>query len=137
MSHPVGMFKNRLISFTSLISPLVLLLTEASEVVVGWGGGRAGTVAKREKRRIDLSIVIFKRAALLVLIVDGSASKAADGGTLTVRASLGPGMPWSDSDRWCWDALDGPTVGGNCACTGCRHKTGLGENWKPAAMHQL
>ena len=59
------MFKNRLISLTSLISPLVLLLTEASVVVVGLGVGRAGTVTKREKRKTNLLDVIFMCVASL------------------------------------------------------------------------
>ena len=94
-------------------------------------------MTKREKRRIDLLDVIFKCAAPLGLSADGSASKAEDGGTLAVRAFLGPGMPWSDSDRWCWDALDGPTVGVTVRAQTVDTKLDRGENWKPAAMHQL
>ena len=60
MSQPFGMFKNKFISLTSLMSPFVLLLTEASVVVVGWAGGRPGTVAKMEERRSSLFMAIFK-----------------------------------------------------------------------------
>ena len=74
-------------------------------------------MTKREKRRTRVLDVIFDRAAPLGVSAEGSASKADYGVNPAVRASLGPGMPWWDSNRW--------IVRAQVEITGAR------ENWKP------